>query len=82
MSLLIFGPGGQEIYLKLGHQYKKSEIYLQVVGSYGYGPTYILQLSKRSVIYSGSDAVSKLQKGDVMWGRIIQTDSWWPDLPS
>ena len=30
---------------------------------------YVLQLSKRSVIYSGYDAVSKLQKGDVRSGH-------------
>ena len=38
---------------------------------------YILQLSKRSVIYSGSDTVLNCKK--VMWGRVIQADLLtWP----
>ena len=47
---------------KWPYGYKKIR-YLQLVGSYGL--YYIMQLSKRSVIQSGSDTVSKLQTSDV-----------------
>ena len=63
--------GGQEIDLKLGHRYKEIRDTL-VVGSYRLITFYNFQ-SSRSFRYSGSEAVSKLQKGDVKSGH-----SNWP----
>ena len=59
--------------LTLGHRYKKKNPRYASCGSLW--AHCILQLSKRSVIDSGSDAVSKLQKDDVRSGH-----SRWPGV--
>ena len=60
-SPMTYNGGGQEIDLTLGHRYRK----IRPIGCNFLWAQYILQLSKCSVILSDSNAVSKLQEGDV-----------------